>query len=76
MNHLSQFPVENPLARKVVIGLAILLGVVSALLAGFCFYVMDSAGLLAYSGFLLFSGLLVTSLGAILIYLREGQGLR
>lgn len=74
MKHLNPFPVSSELSRKVVIGLAIIVGLVSGSLAGFCFYVMNSAGLLGYSGFLLFSGVLVTCVGTILIYLREGKG--
>ena len=69
------FDVDENLGRKVVMALVVVLGLVSASAAGLCYYVMNDAGLVAFTGFLIFSAVLVGCVGAFLIYLREGKGL-
>lgn len=70
---MSQFTEKSGISTKVILGLIVIIGIISAILAGGCFYLMDIAGLVAYSGFLLFGAVVVGCVGAVLIYLREGQ---
>jgi len=65
---------DSELGRKVAMALLIVLGTVSGAAAWFCYYIMNIAGLLAFSGFLLFSAILVGCVGALVIYVREGKG--
>lgn len=69
------FEVEKDLGRKVVMALIVVLGLFSASLAGLCYYIMNDAGLLAFTGFLIFSAVVVGCAGAFLTYMREGKGL-
>lgn len=73
--HEQLFDVDQDLGRKVVMALIVVLGLVSASAAGLCYYIMNDAGLVAFTGFLIFSAVLVGCAGAFLIYLREGKGL-
>lgn len=75
MQDLDRLAVKGDLSTKVMMVLISLLGLVAAVLCGVCFYLMDVAGLLAYSGFLLFAAILIGCAGAVLVYLREERGL-
>lgn len=74
MKKQDQLAIDSSiLARRVVMGLVVILGIAAAGVAGFLFYIMNVAGLMAFMGFLLSIAVAIGCAGALLIYIKEGD---
>lgn len=76
MKHILSLAGADALGRNVMIAVATILGVLTALIAGLLFWKMNEAGLWGFAGFVLSGSLAICCAGALIVYLTDIRGLR